>query len=225
MTRVQLKVCGVTRSDDLLYCVQRGVDFIGINLWLESRRGLSLERATAMLREAGMHARENRGDCGFVGVFVDPERSSVLEAVDALGLSHVQYHGPAGAAGHSPEDPPSIEVVRGTPELSSYDFSRSSPLAQMATWTLLDAAVPGYGGHGVETDWQWARKFVDAARPHPVWLAGGITPMNATRAIAEVRPAGLDVASGSELSDAKHGEKDHAKIDALLAACRSGPGA
>jgi phosphoribosylanthranilate isomerase len=58
--------------------------------------------------------------------------------------------------------------------------------------------------------------------PCPVWLAGGITPENAADAIDEVRPAGLDVATGAELPGAGRGEKDHARIAALAAICHKG---
>jgi len=84
----------------------------------------------------------------------------------------------------------------------------------------------GYGdntihrGAGLTTDWTWARAAVPRFSV-PVWLAGGITPVNAAAALAAVDPAGLDVASGAELPGASRGEKDRAKIVALLAACRA----
>lgn len=82
--------------------------------------------------------------------------------------------------------------------------------------------MPGYGGAGQTTDWSWARAAVQRLSPAaPVWLAGGITPDNAAAAISAVAPAGLDVASGAEAADARRGEKDRARIAALLAACRA----
>ena len=84
-------------------------------------------------------------------------------------------------------------------------------------FALLDAHVPGYGGQGVTTDWPWAATAVAALAPMPVWLAGGITPDNVAAAIATVRPAGIDVASGAE--DGVPGVKSRAKIAALVQAC------
>jgi phosphoribosylanthranilate isomerase len=57
--------------------------------------------------------------------------------------------------------------------------------------------------------------------PAEVWLAGGIRPDNAVEALEQVRPAGLDVASGAELPDAERGEKSREAIDALVAICHS----
>ncbi|MFY0532412.1 hypothetical protein [Nannocystis pusilla] len=67
--------------------------------------------------------------------------------------------------------------------------------------------MPGYGGAGQTTDWAWAAAAVQQLAGLEVWLAGGITPANAAQAIAQVRPAGLDVASGTELPGARRGRR------------------
>jgi phosphoribosylanthranilate isomerase len=107
-------------------------------------------------------------------------------------------------------------VVRGTPALERLRVPSPGP-----RWVLLDAAVAGYGGAGQPTDWGWAAEAVAALAPLPVWLAGGISPDNAAQAIAAVRPAGVDVASGAELPGASHGHKQRSSIAALLAICRA----
>ncbi len=63
---------------------------------------------------------------------------------------------------------------------------------------LLDSGRPEageLGGTGRVHDWHISRAFCDAS-PLPVYLAGGLTPLNAAQALAEVRPAGLDICSG-----------------------------
>ena len=205
---VGLKICGVTRTEDLAVCRDLGVDAVGVNLWSGSRRGLSLAEADALLRST------NTDGLARIGVFVDPTAEEVREAYTRLKLDMVQVVG-------APYDPlpgiPWMWVIRGTPELDG--LVPPSPPDRI----LLDAAVPGYGGEGQTTDWRWARAAVDQLSSiAPVWLAGGITPDNAAEAIAAVRPAGLDVASGAEPPGSARGAKDRDRIAGLLAACQSG---
>lgn len=208
---IRLKICGVTRPEDVAACVELGVDAIGINLWAGSRRGLTLAEATALVRELPARGGPER-----VGVFVNPEPDYVLRAHAALGLDLVQIVSDDPHAAALRLALPQLWVVRGTP--AQIELPTPAPAR-----VLLDAAVPGYGGAGQTTDWDWARGAVRRMSASvPVWLAGGITPENAAAALAAVGPAGLDVASGAELAGARRGEKDRARVAALLAACRAG---
>lgn len=204
----RLKICGVTRPEDLECCARLGVDSVGLNLWSGSRRGLTLARAEALVRAAPAPGLER------VGVFVDPAPGEVERAHAALGLDLVQVVGDAPF-----EPPPGVAwtwVIRGTPDLATLAIPARAPGR-----ILLDAAVAGWGGAGEPTDWTWARAAVEALSTiAPVWLAGGITPENAAAALAAVGPAGLDVASGAEVATLRDGTKDHARIAALLHACR-----
>lgn len=208
---VKLKVCGVTRAEDLAACVELGVDAVGINLWSGSRRGLTLAEAQALLQAVDPPRSLER-----VGVFVEPTAEEVRRAAETLALDLVQIVGAQEVAGFGL---PYLWVVRGTPALA--ELLPPSPGPARA---LLDAAVPGYGGAGQTTDWGWAAAAVQQLAGLEVWLAGGITAENAAQAIAQVRPAGLDVASGTELAGARRGEKDRVAIAALLAACRGETG-
>jgi len=80
---------------------------------------------------------------------------------------------------------------------------------------LIDAAVKGvYGGSGVTADWTAAAEL---AKKYPLLLAGGLTPENVADAVRQVRPWGVDVASGVE---AAPGEKDAGKMSAFVKAVR-----
>ncbi len=203
-----LKICGLTRADDLAHCDRAGVDAVGINLWSGSRRGLSIPEAARLLAGTGGAQR--------VGVFVDFTPHQAQDAARTLGLDLLQPHGDAPPQAFAELGWPWVWVVRGTPELQTLRVPTPTP-----AWVLLDAAVPGFGGAGVRTDWDWAAKAVRALAPVPVWLAGGIDPDNAATALTRVNPAGLDVASGAEAPGATRGAKDPARIDALLRATRA----
>jgi phosphoribosylanthranilate isomerase len=80
---------------------------------------------------------------------------------------------------------------------------------------LVDAAVRGvYGGSGVTGDWSAAAEL---AEQYPLLLAGGLTPENVAEAVQQVKPWGVDVASGVETSP---GRKGAAKISAFVRAVK-----
>lgn len=76
-------------------------------------------------------------------------------------------------------------------------------------------AVPELGGTGRTHDWQISAEFVRRS-PHPVFLAGGLSPANVREAIRRVRPFGVDLCSGVRTA----GRFDAGKLDAFVAAVR-----
>ena len=206
---IALKICGVTRSVDVDTCAALGVDAVGLNLWPASRRYLSLRQAESLTR-AWPEAGPER-----IGVFVDADLDVVRRAVERLQLDMIQPHGERAISDYAGLGIPYVWVIRGTPALDTLDLPSPAPAR-----ILLDAAVAGFGGAGVTTDWNWARRAVKHFADHEVWLAGGIRVDNAEAAIVAVAPAGLDVASGSEREGAQHGEKHSDKIAALVDICR-----
>jgi phosphoribosylanthranilate isomerase len=78
------------------------------------------------------------------------------------------------------------------------------------------AAIPTLGGTGDVHDWGISAAFV-AGSPHPVFLAGGLTPANVGAAIAQVRPFGVDLCSGIRTA----GRLDAARLAAFIAAVRA----
>jgi len=207
----QLKICGVTHPDDLDVCLAHRVPAIGLNLWPGSKRALTFEQAALL----ALRARAGAEPPTLVAVMVDPTEAEVHRAFDELAVDLVQPHGDAPIERYARLGRPYAWVIRGTPELASL-----RPPSPAPAWILLDARVDGFGGQGVTTDWSWAARAVTALCPVPVWLAGGITPDNAASALAQVRPAGLDVASGAERPDDPR-RKDPAAIAALASICKN----
>lgn len=201
-----LKICGVTLAEDAQRLVELGVEALGINFWPKSKRYLAPEKAEWLSDLANKIVR--------VGVFVNGDQTLQITLVEDGLLDAIQLHGD--------ESPKTVDRLRerGIPVIKALGIRSSEDLKQAAAYTaegmLLDTHAPGvYGGTGEAFDWSLARNFRDDHPKMPLILAGGITPANAADAIAKVKPAALDVASGAEISP---GVKDFTKVEALLAA-------
>jgi phosphoribosylanthranilate isomerase len=207
-TRPSLKVCGVTRPDDARELARLEVEALGVNFWPKSKRYVAPADAGWL--------RELEGRILRVGVFVNPDLEAARQLVRDGLLDVIQLHGD-----ESPEFARPLAAL-GIPFLKAIGVKTAADLARAddygAAGVLLDAHAPGvYGGTGETFDWSVASAFRESHPSLPVILAGGIVPENARAALLAVRPAALDVASGSESAP---GIKDFAKVAALLEAVR-----
>jgi phosphoribosylanthranilate isomerase len=199
-----IKVCGLTRAEDVTVCVDAGVDAVGFNFYPRSPRYVRPEIATALIARVPSSVLP-------VGVFVGASPEEVGRIAAATGIRAIQLHGDEDPAAYAPLSLRVIQVVRvrageGLPE-------SFSPAAHTV---LLDSFVSSFGGEGRPFDWnllQSARERIG----RPWWVAGGITPQNVQELLAQVHPDGVDVASGVESA---LGIKDPVRVRALVAAVR-----
>lgn len=200
--RTRIKMCGITRLEDALTCVEAGVDALGFNFWSGSKRHVTLAQAEEIARVLPPGVLR-------VGVFVRAAPAEVRAAVTAVGLGAVQLHGDEDPAEYATVGAPLWQVLRiesALPEAASAHASE----------VLLDAKVEGFGGGGRAFDWSLAR---GAGRYGvPFWLAGGLTPANVGEAVRKAQPPGVDVASGVE---SRPRMKDPALVRAFVAAVRA----
>jgi len=204
VTRV--KICGLTRSEDVALCRELGADYLGFNFSARSPRRVS-EEAAAELRSA------SNGACR-VGVFVDEERDAVCRAIEALRLDLLQFHREI-----APEDfgygLPVVAVRR----VSGAVFPHERALLDRCHAVLFDAAHPELaGGTGRTFDWSLLAGHRGAA---PIGIAGGLTADNVGAAIRTARPFLVDVATGVESSP---GIKDPGRLRAFFAEVRRADG-
>jgi phosphoribosylanthranilate isomerase len=202
--RLKVKVCGVTRPEDARAAAGEGADAIGINLWPASKRYAAPEVARAVARAIP------DGVLRF-GVFVDADKHDVVEARDELGLHYLQLHG---------DEAPALLDELGETSFKAVRLSGQDVVDGLHRWpgpfVLVDAYRAGApGGTGELADWDLARQ---AARRRTVWLAGGLRPENVAAAVAQVRPYGVDVASGVEASP---GVKDPTLVRAFIQAAHT----
>lgn len=199
---VSLKICGVTTAADARRLVECGVTALGVNFWPLSKRFISPDDAAAWLHEV-------KGQIVRVGVFVNAQNDFIEELVRQDLIDVVQLHGDESAAQMQALQARGIPCVRAYGVKSSEDLLGLAEFAQ-ADALLLDTAAPGvYGGTGEVFDWSLVQQVREAFPQMPIFLAGGITPLNAEEAARVVRPAALDVASGAEISP---GVKDFQKV-------------
>jgi phosphoribosylanthranilate isomerase len=200
---IEIKICGLTNRDDLCTAIEAGADYVGFVLYERSARGISVSRMQALLAGLAVPVRA-------VGVFVNMARAEVERVCRDTPLYAAQMHGD--------ED---VSDFLGFPGRMwrAVALRGGQPVPEPAGWPadryVLDAAVAGqYGGTGVKADWDWAASM---AQCWPVMLAGGLTALNVEDAVRRVRPRGVDVASGVEMSP---GRKDPVKVRAFVAAVR-----
>lgn len=180
-----VKVCGVTRAEDALLAVELGARFIGLNFYPASPRALEPGRA----REV---AEAVRGRVAVVGVFVNRPAAQVRRIEAEVGLDLLQFHGDEGPADLAPWGGRAIKAFRCGEEAAS----ERPDLYPEAWGFLFDLRHPRlYGGAGVE--WRYGA-LAELRLSRPFFVAGGIRPGIARRALAESGAFGLDVCSGVE---------------------------
>ncbi len=216
-----IKICGITRLVDAVAAVQAGADAIGLNFYARSLRFIPPETAKVFVHEA------KSWKVTPVGVFVNHSSDAIRGIADRSGIQWVQLHGdePDEVADQLID----LNIVRVIRVGCDNDFSPAIQLARL--WStkpnvraiLIDSPirrrldedddnVAEFGGTGKTADWHVSKQLVEQLEL-PIVLAGGLNPENVTDAIAQVRPAAVDVASGVE---GLPGQKNHDQLQKFI---------
>ena len=196
-----VKICGTTTEEDALLAVAMGADALGF-IFAPSPRQVTARTVADIVRRLPPEILT-------VGVFRDQSAERVVELVDASGVKAAQL------SGRETIDQTAYVRKRVPYVLKGFaaghrEVARASEY--MADAILLDAASPG---SGQVFDWRLAEDVPPGTR---LVLAGGLDPDNVADAIAQVRPWGVDVASGVE---AEKGRKDPRRLRAFVAAAKA----
>ena len=215
--RTRIKICGLTREQDVDAAVAAGADAVGFVLYAPSPRHVSAERAAELASRLPPFVSP-------VLLFVNASATEIIAACARLPTALLQFHGdetlqaclqagrPFIRAARIPLDE-QPDLVEGRFDLVKYvqDFKEAQAI-------LLDAHVEGFGGGGKTFNWSLLPPSVNA---HLV-LSGGLTPANVTDGVLQVRPRcktlAVDVSSGVEIS---RGIKSLEKINQFVAAVRA----
>ena len=183
MTRV--KMCGMTRVEDVRAAAELGVDAIGLVFWPRSPRCVTTSQAVRLVEVLPPFVT-------VVGVFVDQGRGEVARTIRDVGLGAVQLHGDEPTSEWTDLPIPVLKAV-GVDDRFDPSVLRGWPARVIP---LLDVRDPARrGGTGQSIDWAVAAR---ASGVRPLVLAGGLTPETVGEAIRVVGPAAVDVSSGVE---------------------------
>lgn len=202
-----VKICGLTKAEDAVRCVELGADAIGCVFYPKSPRHLTRDRA----REICSAVRDS---VKTVGVFVDETFSTIMRHVDYCHLTSAQLHG---------REPPelvyrlrkeSLHVIKavfidGIPTIeNASEYPASAFLVECGQGKLP-------GGNALEWNWETAKNL---GNEYPLIIAGGLAPENVAKAVQMSAPDAVDVSSGVESSP---GNKNFDKVTAFMEAVLS----
>ena len=145
MFRTRIKICGVTRVEDVRAVAAAGADAIGLVFYGASPRAVSLDGAATLLAELPAFVTA-------VGLFVNAERSEVIDACNALPLGLLQFHGDEEVGYCHSFGKPWMKAIRVS---ETTDIAQEASRYPGASALLLDTFRPGVpGGTGEVFDWR-----------------------------------------------------------------------
>src|SRR3990167_22925 len=223
-TRTRIKVCGLTREQDVDAAVAAGVDAVGFVLYAPSPRAVTPQRAAQLAARLPPFVTP-------VLLFVNETATNVIAASAIVAGATLQFHGDETpddcwmASGQGARTYLRAARIPLGEQGIGFDLVEYAHVHSRAQAILLDAHVEGYGGGGKAFHWSLLPPSVAS---HLV-LSGGLTPANVTDGILQVRPRcktlAVDVSSGVELDgpDGRpvRGVHDADKIQRFVAAVRA----
>ncbi len=196
----KIKMCGLTREEDIDAVNEIMPDYIGFVFWKKSKRYISPEMADFLKSKL-------KNSIKSVGVFINEDIIAVADFLKRGIIDIAQLHGD--------EDEQyilSLKKMTGKPVIKAFRIKTKEDALKAekspADMILLDAGA----GDGRTFDWS----LIGSAVKRPYFLAGGLDPSNAGAAIEALDPWGLDVSSGIE----SEGKKDKKKMTAFVKAVR-----
>ncbi|MBN2140144.1 MAG: phosphoribosylanthranilate isomerase [Desulfovibrionaceae bacterium] len=197
-----IQVAGVGSLDEALMIAGFGATHLGFPL------RLAVHREDLGEAEAARIARALPRGVTPVVITYEARAEEIVRLCARLGAPVVQVHG----------DPPLAEIARlralapdlglvkslvvglGGPEELEAKALALAPFVDAFITDTYDPETGATGATGKVHDWSVSRRLVEVC-PRPLILAGGLNPDNVARAVARVRPAGVDAHTGLEGPD------------------------
>lgn len=211
MRRTRIKICGLTRPEDVKIAVDEGADALGFVFYPKSPRYISPDSAQKLIKQVPPFITK-------VGLFVNVSSEEVATISKKTGISLLQFHGD-----ETPKDCeqaaqlaglPFIRAFRVKPNTTALDliqFEKTYQQCHQFSALLLDAYSEAYGGQGKAFNWSIVSKEI----AHRVVLSGGLNAQNVTGAVCQISPFAVDISSGVERAK---GIKDARKIREFIQA-------
>ncbi|MBN2093444.1 phosphoribosylanthranilate isomerase [candidate division KSB1 bacterium] len=194
-----VKICGITNLEDARLAIDAGADALGF-IFAPSKRRISPEKAHEIISQLPNKIR-------IAGVFRDETLENMIQIANFTRLSWLQLHG-SESFETCQQLLKTYKVVK-TVKVNPAGMIESA--IDLPAWKLLlDTSLPGIsGGTGRTFNWDVLSQF----NPKNIFVAGGITPENIGTLLSRVRPFGIDLCSGVEISP---GRKDKQKLQQLF---------
>ena len=192
---VKVKICGITNLEDAQAAAEAGADALGFVFYPDSPRFIDPGNARAIIAKLPVFITS-------VGVFVDESEDLIRRIIREGGIQILQFHGSESPVLCTRFREKVIKAIRikdeeSISEMQMYDVDT------FLLDTYLDCAK---GGTGKTFNWKYAEMAKENGR---IILSGGLNPSNIGNAVRKLKPYGVDVSSGVEISP---GKKDHVKI-------------
>jgi len=210
---IQIKICGINSIEAADAVARAGADFAGLNFFPKSPRHVSYEQAEAL-------SDRLRGGPRLVALFVNPDDSTIAEAIAAARPDFLQLHGT-----ETPQRTAQITARFGVPVIKAIQVAGTNDLASLKAYDdvaehlLFDAKAPPNadrpGGHGRAFDWTL---LASVTTSRPFFLAGGLNAENVSRAVRASQAPIVDTASGVETAP---GRMSPEKIRDFIQAARN----
>ena len=192
MSDTKIKLCGLSRTEDILAANELAPDYIGFVFWKKSKRYVSPEKAMELKKSLlpGIQA---------VGVFVDEDLRVVAKLLEKNIIDIAQLHG------HEDEDYiKELKRLSKKPVIKAVIVKSKEDLKQAANteadYILLDSGT----GSGISFDHEILKS---AEISKPFFMAGGMNTENAYEVVSGIGPYGVDVSSGIETDGKKDPDK------------------
>ena len=201
MFGTELKICGLSRLEDIIAVNRHGADYAGFVFYQKSKRYVDPYKANELIELL-------RADIKPVGVFLDEPLDNVVRIARLTGVELVQLHG------HESEE--YVEYVKRTldrPVIKAYKASEEGALEKAANSNADYVMIDSGAGSGKKFDWSILKDF-----KRDYFLAGGLDPESVGEAIRMLEPFAVDVSSGVETD----GIKAEKKIAEFINAVRYG---
>lgn len=207
---VAVKICGVTRPEDVAVAVEAGARYLGFVFFPKSPRALSPTAARSLALDVPPGVVK-------VALTVDAEDAALDVILAEVPIDMLQLHGR-----ESPERVAAVKARTGLPAMKAVGISEAADVAKIDAYAsvadqiLVDARPPSGaplpGGNGLAFDW----RLIQGRRWHVPWmLAGGLRPETVAEAVRRTGAQQIDVSTGVESAP---GVKDPDRIRAFLAA-------
>ncbi len=218
MAQTIVKICGITNLEDAVCATEAGADMLGFIFYPPSPRAVSVSNAQRIVQQ--LRAQFAQLPI-LVGVFVNETTAHIESILQIVGLDLAQLSGKELPETLQVLQPRAYKALRGKQWQQDeslwriYLHSQKSSLSHPPDLLLEADHDTLYGGTGHRANEALAAML---ATQFKLLLAGGLSPDNVAEIVQRIRPWGVDVASGTELSQ---GIKDHVKIKQFIDTVRN----